>query len=345
MVGGESGILKISPPDSRPVYQPTKRRLVWPNGAIAMCFSADEPQRLRGPQHDFAWVDELGAWRYPQEAWDTLMLGLRLGDRPRVIVTTTPKPIRLIRDLVAARTTRVTRGSSYDNLDHLAPTFLSAIVGKYEGTRLGRQEIYAELLEQADGALWTRALLDAARIATGQMPETKRVVVAIDPAVTAKRQSDETGIIVAGLGIDDLVYVMQDASGRFSPDEWARRAVGLFEQHGADRVIGEVNNGGDLVELTLRIVKDTIPFKAVSATKGKRIGAEPISALYEQNRVRHVGGLAQLEDQMCNWVPGSGQPSPDRLDALVWAITELKLTRQDTGILDFMAAEAAKASS
>ncbi len=342
MVEGESGILAVSHPE-KPIYESSKRRLTWSNGGIAMCYSADEPERLRGPQHDFAWCDELGAWRYGQEAWDMLMLGMRLGDRPRVIVTTTPKPLRLIRDLAAAPTTRVTRGSTFANKDNLAPGFVSAIVRKYQGTRLGRQEIYAELLEQADGALWTRAQLEAARIAPAARPAMKRVVVAIDPAVTAGDHSDETGIVVAGIGTDDLVYILGDASGRFTADEWARRAVRLYREHEADRVIGEVNNGGDLVGLTLRTVDDSIPFKAVTATKGKRIRAEPVSALYEQNRVRHAGGFPELEDQMCNWVPGAGQNSPDRVDALVWAVTELKLEKQTTGILDYMAVQAAKA--
>jgi predicted phage terminase large subunit-like protein len=301
-----------------------------------MCYSADEPDRLRGPQHDFAWADELAAWRYPQQAWDMLMLGLRLGDRPRIVVTTTPKPLRLIRDLAAAPTTRVTRGSTYQNKRNLAPAFLTAILGKYEGTRLGRQEIYAELLEQADGALWTRAMVDAARIAPADRPELRRVVVAIDPAVTARAGSDETGMIVAGIGYDGRAYVIRDASGRMTPDQWARRAVHLYETHRADRIVAEVNNGGDLVAVTLRTVNDRVAFKAVTASKGKRIRAEPVAALYEQGRVSHVGGgFSALEDQMCNWVPAGADPSPDRLDALVWAITELALEAQLDGIIDW----------
>jgi phage terminase large subunit-like protein len=262
-----------------------------------------------------------------------------------VVVTTTPKPRQLIRDLVQSPTTALTRGSTFANRVNLAPSFLSVILGKYQGTAMGRQEIEAELLAEAEGALWTRAGLQAARIAPEEVPELKRIVVAIDPAVTAGDQSDETGLIVAGLGIDGLVYVLADASGRFSPDEWARRAVFLFEERGADRVIGEVNNGGDLIELTLRTVKPGLPYKAVNASRGKRTRAEPIAALYEQKRVRHAGGFAALEDQMCNWTPSGAERSPDRLDALVWAVTELMLQEQTTGLIDFYRRDAAQAKS
>lgn len=340
MVEGESGLLAVHPDWERPVYESSKQLVTWGNGAIAMCYSADEPERLRGPQHDLAWADEIGAWRYMQDAWDMLMFGLRLGDRPRVVVTTTPRPIKLLRELVAAPTTHLTRGSTFDNKENLAPSFLTQIVGKYDGTRLGRQELYAELLEQADGALWTRKMLDAAFIDPAQVPEMRRVVVALDPAVTAGENSDETGIIVAGLGIDGLYYVLRDASGHFSPNEWARRAVNLRIEMDADKIVAEVNNGGDLVQGTLRTIDPTLPFKPLTASKGKRTRADPIAALYEQNRVRHAGGFAELEDQLCNWVPGTGQHSPDRLDALVWALTELVLEAGDTGTLDWMRAQA-----
>jgi phage terminase large subunit-like protein len=345
MVEGESGILTVAHPNERPVYEPSKRQLIWKNGAIATCYSADQPQRLRGPQHDFAWADEISAWRRPQQAWDMLMLGLRLGGRPRAVVTTTPKPIKLLRDLIAARTTRVTRGSTYANRGHLATTFLSAIARQYEGTRLGRQEIHAELLEQAEGALWSRAGLEAAQVAFADIPEPKRTVVAIDPAVTANKNSDETGIVVALLGIDGLVYILRDASGHFTADEWARRAIGLCGQFGADRVVGETNNGGDLIEVVLRTVDPNIAYKAVTASRGKQTRAEPVAALYEQRRVRHAPGLGALEDQMCNWTPGSGDGSPDRVDALVWAVTELVLQAQTTGALDFYAGRAARANA
>jgi phage terminase large subunit-like protein len=343
MVEGQSGLLSVCPLGADgPVYEPSNRRILWPNGAVAMCYSADEPQRLRGPQHDFAWADELAAWRYPQQAWDMLMFGLRLGRRPRAVVTTTPKPIRLLRDLVAAPTTRVTRGSTFANQNNLAATFLTAIVGKYEGTRLGRQELHAELLEQADGALWSRAMIEAARIPAGTQPQMRRQVIAIDPAVTTGDHADETGIVVAGLGIDGLAYVLRDVSGRFSPNEWAQRAVNIFAEIGADRIVAETNNGGEMIALTLRTINPNIAFRAVTASKAKQARAEPVAALYEQGKVRHAGGFAALEDQMCNWEPGSGASSPDRIDALVWALTELMLEPGNTGALDFAKAEAAR---
>lgn len=321
MVEGESGILAISPPWNRPLYEPSKRRLTWPNGAQATLYSADEPDRLRGPQQDLAWADELAAWRYP-ETWDMLMFGLRLGRRPRVAVTTTPKPTRLIRDLIASPTTAITRGSTFDNHANLAPAFLDVIVRKYEGTRLGRQELYAEVLDDTPGALWTRAMIEAAQ-APGAFPDMKRVVVAIDPAVTSGEQSDETGIIVAGLGVDGIAYVLADRTCRLSPDGWASRAVIAYDDFDADRIIAEVNNGGDLVEATIRTVRRNIPYKKVHASRGKRVRAEPIAALYEQGRVKHAPGLHALEDQMVTFVPDGAEGSPDRVDALVWALTEL----------------------
>jgi predicted phage terminase large subunit-like protein len=323
MVEGESGILAISPPWARPHYEPSKRRLTWPNGALATLYSADEPERLRGPQHDLAWADELGSWRYPT-AWDMLMLGLRLGRDPRAIVTTTPKPSRLIRELVKNPTTSITRGSTYDNRANLAPAFIEQIISKYEGTRLGRQELYADLLEDVPGALWSRDIIDAAR-ATEPLPDMRRVVVAIDPAVTSGEDSDETGIIVAGLGQDGLAYVLADRSCRASPDTWAQRAIDAFDEYKADRVIAEVNNGGDLVENVLRTVRARVPYKAVHASRGKRVRAEPVAALYEQGRVKHALDSPALEDQMATFVPDNSSGSPDRVDALVWALTELML--------------------
>lgn len=321
MVEGESGILAISPPWCEPRYEPSKRRLTWPNGAIATLYSADEPRRLRGPQHDLAWADELAAWQRP-EAWDQLMFGLRLGADPHVVVTTTPRPTRVIRDLIGDATTHVTRGSTYDNAANLAQAFLEQIVRKYEGTRLGRQELYAEVLDDVPGALWTRAMLEDAQH-TGPIPDLVRVVVAIDPAVTSGEDSDETGIIVAGVGLDGLVYVLADRTCRMSPDGWATRAVVALDEFQADRIVAEVNNGGDLVEATIRTVRRSAPYRKVHATRGKRVRAEPIAALYEQKRVRHVPGLDQLEDQMVTFLPEGSDASPDRVDALVWALTDL----------------------
>jgi phage terminase large subunit-like protein len=320
MVEGESGILAIAPPWNRPRYEPSKRRLTWPNGAIATLYSADEPERLRGPQHDGAWCDELGSWRYA-EAWDMLMFGLRLGTDPRCVVTTTPKPKKLLLDLLKAESTETTRGSTYENRANLAQAFLEQIVAKYEGSRLGRQELHAEVLEDVEGALWQRQQLDDLRVATA--PELVRVVVAVDPAVTSGEDSDETGIVVAGLGVDGHGYVLRDRSGRFSPDAWMRRAVATFHEAQADRLVAETNNGGDLVETVLRTVDRSIPFTKVHASRNKQTRAEPVAALYEQGRVHHVGSLPELEDQLCGWVPGD--KSPDRLDACVWALTFLML--------------------
>ena len=331
MVEGESGLLAVCWEGDRtdrgthlgrPLYEPSKRRVTWANGAVATTYSAEEPDQLRGPQHDTAWADELAKWRY-EEAWDNLMLGLRLGDDPRSVVTTTPKPTRLVRRLLADRRVTVTRGSTFDNRAHLAKSFLQGVVALYGGTRIGRQELMAEMLEEAQGALWQRAEIEALRIADA--PELKRIVVAIDPAVSASEGSDETGIVVAGLGFDGIGYVLEDLSGRYAPAEWARRAVEAFHRWRADRVIGEVNNGGEMIEHTLRTVDRAIPYRAVRASRGKQARAEPIAALYEQGRVRHAGAFARLEDQMVSWEPLGSERSPDRVDALVWALTELML--------------------
>jgi len=323
MVEGESGLLAICPDHERPTYLPSKRRLDWPNGATTLIFTADEPERLRGKQHERLWADEVAAWRYA-EAWTQAMLGLRLGRDPRVVATTTPRPTPLIRDLLADPSTAVTRGSTYDNAANLAPAFLQTIIRRYEGTRLGRQELLAELLTDVDGALWTHTMLDARRVTAA--PELARVVVAIDPAVTSGEDADETGIIVAGKGVDGDGYILADLTCRLSPDGWARRAVNAYEAHTADRIVAEVNNGGDLVETVLRTVAPRVSYKKVHASRGKRTRAEPIAALYEQGRVHHVGALSQLEDQMTAFVPDHYDGSPDRVDALVWALTDLMLT-------------------
>src|SRR5581483_2846921 len=244
IVEGESGILAVSPGGGRPLYEPSKRRLTWPNGAIATTFSADEPARLRGPQHDLAWCDELAAWRYP-EAWDMLMFGLRLGNDPRAVVTTTPRPTKLVRGLIADPNVAVTRGRSAENRANLAPAFLDRIVRRFEGTRLGRQELDAELLDDAPGALWSRATVEAAR--TDAAPELRRIVVAIDPAATSGADADETGIVVAGKDEAGIGYVLDDLSGRYAPAEWARTAIAAWRRHRADRIVAEINNGGEMV--------------------------------------------------------------------------------------------------
>jgi predicted phage terminase large subunit-like protein len=317
MVEGESGLMSTARPTFRPTFEPSKRRVTWPNGAIATTYSADEPDRLRGPQHDGGWADELAAWRRP-ETWDMYLFGLRLGTDPRTVVTTTPRPTSTIKELVAAPTTHPTRGATYDNLENLAPAFAEQIIRKYEGTRLGRQELLAEILTDTPGALWTYALLEDRRPA----PDCTRVVVAIDPAVTSGEDSDETGILVCGLGSDGRGYVLADRSCRLSPDGWARRAVHVYDEYRADLVVAEVNNGGDLVEQTIRTVRRSIPYRKVTASRGKQVRAQPVAALYEQGKVSHVEVFAELEEQLTTWTPESGT-SPDRLDALVWAMTEL----------------------
>jgi len=338
MIEGESGLLAGAYPRFRPKYQASRLRLEWPNGALALGYSAEEPNTLRGPQHDAAWCDELAAWRYP-EAWDNLLMGRRLGSDPRVVVTTTPKPSRLIRDLVKDPHTVVTRGSTWDNERNLPAAFLTTIVKRYEGTRLGRQELEAELLEDRPGALWMREQLETARVQ--DIPALRRVVVAIDPAVSAKPGADETGLIVAGLGVDGLAYVPRDASGHHRAEDWARLAVALYQRFRADRVIGETNNGGDLVESVLRAVDRSVSYKAVRASRGKLVRAEPVAALYEQGRVRHHGAFPTLEDQMCRFAAdldrASAGESPDRVDALVWALTELMIEPSGTGLLDYYA--------
>jgi phage terminase large subunit-like protein len=338
MIEGQSGIMAISPPWERPDYQPSKRRLEWRNGAMATAYSAEEPDRLRGPQHDAAWVDELGAWSYP-EAWDMLMFGLRLGPHPRACVTTTPRPTKLIRELISSSTTVTTRGSTFDNRNNLPASFFEQVLRRYEGTRLGRQEIYAELLEDVPGALWTREGIERDRWPFGhRLAEFKRIVVAIDPAMTSGEEADETGIIVAAADWNGHGYVLADVSGHYQPVEWARAAISQFHhpERPADRIVAEVNAGGEMVENTLRMVEPAIPYTAVHASRGKVIRAEPVSALYEQHRIHHVGSFPQLEDQMTSFTIDYDRTidgSPDRVDALVWAFTELLVDESEAGFL------------
>ncbi len=325
LVEGPSGFLACAPPWNRPVYRSQRADLRWPNGAVANLFSAEEPDRLRGPQCDTAIADELAAWKYP-EAWDQLKFGLRLGQDPRVAVATTPRPTPIIKALIAEPTTRITRGTTHENKANLAPQFLSAIVKQYEGTRLGRQELEGEVLDDAPGALWKRGRIEALRVKSEAMPEMRRVVVAVDPAVSANEESDETGIVCAGIGIDGHGYVIEDATlSGATPNEWAQQVVAVYNRHQADRVVAEVNNGGDLVEANIRTAGPRLAVSKVRATRGKAVRAEPIAALYEQGRIHHVGCFAKLEDQMVSWDPAFAAKSPDRVDALVWAFAELML--------------------
>lgn len=324
MVEGESGLLSVAAPGWRASYEPSKRRLTWQNGAQATVFSADEPDRLRGPQADLAWGDELAAWKYPDDAWHNMQLGLRLGKSPRGVFTTTPRPIKIVKDLIADPTTHVTRSSTYANRANLPPAFLAYIRERYEGTRLGRQEIYAEVLTDTPGALWSRDVIESARVPTAPA-SFARIVIGIDPAVTSHADSDETGIVVVGLADDRHAYVLEDASGRHTPSQWAAIAVRLYREYRADLIVGEVNNGGDLVGANVRTADPTVAFKSVVASRGKAKRMEPVAALYEQGKVHHVGSFPALEDQMTTWSPSESRFSPDRVDSLTWTCAELML--------------------
>lgn len=335
MVDGESGLLNIGPKDERPEYYPSLRQLVWPNGAIATTYNATEPDQLRGPQHDAAWCDELAKWKYMQDTWDQLQFGLRLGTRPRQVVTTTPQPRPLIKRLLNDPTVAVTRGRTYDNADNLAAPFLRQIEDRYAGTRLGRQELEGEVLDDMPGALWNREMIDINRKALEDLPDFERIVVAVDPAATSGEEADETGIVCVGVARDDdgvaRGYVLADRSLRGSPEEWASTAVSLYREYDADRIVAEKNQGGEMVEAVLRSVDRQVPITLVHASRGKVVRAEPISSLYEQGRIHHVGRFDKLEDQMCLFsrdVDRSPGNSPDRVDALVWGLTHLfdKLT-------------------
>ncbi|MGX9350680.1 DNA-packaging protein [Shimia sp. W99] len=329
MIFGESGILACSPPDRKPVWEAGRKRLVWPNGAVAQAFSAHDPEGLRGPQFDAAWVDEIAKWRNGRETWDMLQFGLRLGDHPQQCVTTTPRNVSVLKDLLKVSSTVQTTAPTEANRAYLAESFLEEVRARYEGTQLGRQELDGVLLEDLEGALWKREMIDAHRLA--KAPELDRIVVAVDPPVTGHSKSDECGIVVVGANTrgpvqDWKAVVLEDATVRAaSPEGWASVAIAAMESWGADKLVAEVNQGGDLVQSVIRQIDPLVPFKAVRASRGKAARAEPVAALYELGRVSHLGGLNLLEDQMCamtlHGFEGTG--SPDRVDALVWALTEL----------------------
>ena len=340
MVQGESGILAVCPRWERPDYKPSQRKLIWPNGAESLIFTADEPDRLRGKQHDGLWCDEVAAWRYA-DSWDQAKFGLRLGAHPQAVLTTTPRPTRLIREIMADPATITTNGSTYDNRANLAPSFFSAVLAKYEGTRLGRQEIAGDVLDDNPGALFKRADIDKARVL--RAPELTRIVVAIDPAATSTEGADDTGMVPAGVAMIDGVlhgFILADLTCHETPMGWAKIAVSAYRELKADRVIGEANNGGDMIEAVIRAVDQNVSYRKVTATRGKDIRAEPVAALYEQGRIHHIGDLGKLEDEMCEWDPlDKSAKSPNRMDAMVWAITELMLGDPNGAYLEFMRAE------
>ena len=334
MVEGDSGLLNVCWKGDKtyrgkhigfPIWSPTNNTLTWENGSKAVFFSAEDPERLRGPQAYSAWTDELCAWRNAQETWDMMMFGLRLGRKPQVFITTTPKTTKLLRNIISDPKTHISKSSTFDNAANLADTFLDAVKKTYEGTRLGRQELYAEILDEASGALWNRELLFKCEIDRDEVPPLSRIVVSVDPAVTNKTDSDMTGIIVAGIDQEGTAYVLEDHTDHYSPKEWASKAIELYHEHMADRIVAERNQGGDMVRHTLQTEDENVPIKLVHASRGKMARAEPVSALYEQGKVKHVKGLNDLEDQMVQWEPLGSIGSPDRLDAMVWALTDLSL--------------------
>jgi phage terminase large subunit-like protein len=323
-IEGPAGILAICPDDERPQYYPSKRTLKWPNGAVSLLFSAEEPERLRGPQAYSIWLDELAAWQYQEEAFDNAMFGLRLGTKPQTVITTTPKPTKLIKSLVKMPGVIVTRGTTYENRSNLAASFYQFIIHKYEGTRLGRQEINAELLEDNPGALWTHTLFEASRVQ--KAPEDlERIIVGVDPAVTSSEESDEWGIVVAGRDrkYPPEYYVLDDCSAIYTPNDACNAILAAYNKWHADRIVAEVNNGGDLIEALLRTKNHAFAYSPVHAAHGKITRAEPISALWEQGRAHCVGVFGTLEDQCTDYNPTISVESPDRMDSLVWAMTEL----------------------
>jgi phage terminase large subunit-like protein len=330
MVEGESGLMACSPEAFRPKFEVTKKRLVWPSGIQAFLYSSEAPDQLRGPQHGLAWADEVGKWNHGEETWDNLLFGLRLGEAPQVMVTTTPRNVPLLRRLVDDDRVVVTRGATYDNSANLPEAFLEEIRQRYEGTRIGRQELYGELLTDLEGALWSRNILDSCR--TRALPELSRIVVAVDPPVTSGPEADQCGIVVAGRDQAGIAYVISDETLQGAgPLDWASRAIRAYHYYHADRLVAEVNNGGDLVETLIRQIDPEVSYLAVRASRGKAIRAEPVAALYEQGRVLHHGIFPELEEEMCGFSQTSARKgkSPDRVDALVWAITDLLLRREN----------------
>lgn len=329
MVEGLSGILAVHSDRDRPTWEPSRRRLEWPNGSTAYVYSAEDPESLRGPQFECAWLDEFAKWRYAEETFDMLQFCLRLGSDPRQIITTTPRPTPALKRILGEPRTAVSRSATVSNAANLAPDFLRKIVARYAGTRLGRQELDGELLDDNPNALWSRRSLDILR--TDIIPQLSQIVVAIDPPATSTARADKCGIIAAGVSEDGMVFILEDVSlAAAKPSKWARVALALYHKWQADNLVAEVNQGGEMVDAIIREADSGVPVTQVRATRGKYLRAAPVAQLYEQGRVKHVGIFPELEDEMCAFGPDGlpGSKSPDRLDALVWAVTALALGRR-----------------
>jgi phage terminase large subunit-like protein len=332
MIEGVSGLMEIHERRERPVWMPSRKRLEWSNGAIAQVFSAEDPESLRGPQFACAWSDEMAKWRYAEATFDMLQFGLRLGSQPRQMITTTPRPTALLKRLISEPTTVTTRAATVVNAFNLAPTFLQSVMGRYAGTRLGRQELDGEMIEDRSDALWSRALLEQCRVRG--VPPLRRIVVAVDPPVSSSKHADACGIVAAGIAEDGVVYVMADDTvSSVTPTAWANKAIALWRRLEADALVVEVNQGGEMVRSVINEVDHTVPVTPVRALRGKWLRAEPVATLYEQGRVKHAGSFAALEDEMCDFASSglSSGRSPDRLDAMVWAVASLALVPRGGG--------------
>jgi phage terminase large subunit-like protein len=332
MIEGVSGLLAVHPRHERPVWLSSRKRLQWSTGAVAQAFSAEDPESLRGPQFSCAWSDEMAKWRHAEAAFDMLQFGLRLGSQPRQLITTTPRPTALLKRLMAEPSSALTHAATVSNAFNLAPTFLQSVVSRYAGTRLGRQELDGELIEDRADALWSRALLETCRVT--DTPSLQRVVVAVDPPVSSSKRADSCGIVAAGISAAGLVYVLADETvSAVTPSAWANIAIALWRRVEADALVVEVNQGGEMVRSVIHEVDAGVPVTSVRASRGKWLRAEPVATLYEQGRVKHAGGFTALEDEMCDFASNglSSGRSPDRLDALVWAVTSLALGPRGDG--------------
>jgi len=327
MVEGESGLLSVCPPDERPSFSRSAQRLDWPNGAVSLLFSAEEPDRLRGKQHMKLWIDELAAWRLP-DAFDQAVFGLRLGEKPQAVITTTPRPIKIIKQLVDDKDTIVTRASTFDNANFLADGFIKRIAARFEGRSIGRQELFAEIIDEAPGALWTRELLEKQRLPASAEYEYSVIVIGVDPPAKSGSRADECGIVVVGKRLNGHIHVLADLTSQGeTPGQWGARVGAAYRRFKANRVVAEINNGGEMVVEVLRQAEPNLPVRKVTATRGKFVRAEPVAAAYERGFVHHLGVFNALEDQLCTLTPDFDSRvagySPDRADALVWAVSDL----------------------